>query len=121
MTAGRLKALYRDIYRKVRWPKPIPWPGTVTLQWRPTRPRFLGQCYPDFRLIEIAEFLGDPRLRRLLRYVVIHEAAHFVWREHSRAFRSFLVDLGYTDEVVARLESKACPIRFEYCPPRYAW
>jgi hypothetical protein len=32
----------------------------------------------------------DSRLSQELEYLMVHEAAHFIWRDHSPAFRAFL-------------------------------
>jgi hypothetical protein len=52
------------------------------------------------KIIEVNITYRDPRLSRELGYLVIHEAAHFIWRDHSPAFRAFLRSVGVPQDYI---------------------
>ena len=87
--------LYTRIYSDVRWPAPLPRPEDVRLCWNRRFETTDGACYPKEKIIEVNVIYRDPRLSRELEYLMIHEAAHFIWRDHSPAFRAFLRSVGY--------------------------
>ena len=59
-----------------------------------------GVCYQKIKTIEVNPIYRDPRLSRELEYLMIHEAAHFIWRDHSPAFRAFLQRVGVRQDYI---------------------
>lgn len=49
-----------------------------------------GNLLSKEKIIEGNVIFRDARLSREREYLMIHEAAHFIWRDHSPAFRAFL-------------------------------
>lgn len=85
-----LRAIYRTLYDALPWPEPVPHPGQVTFRWGRLDIRRAGGCAPEARIITINRLYQDERLRSELDYVMTHEASHFIWPDHSRAFKEFL-------------------------------
>jgi SprT-like family protein len=100
LTVPDLKGLYTRIYSDVRWPVPLPRPEDVRLCWNRRFETTDGACYPKEKIIEVNVIYRDPRLSRELEYLVIHEAAHFIWRDHSPAFRAFLRSVGVPQDYI---------------------
>ena len=88
MASPDLKGLYTRIYLGVRWPVPLPRPDEVGFRWNHRFEKTSGICYQKGKIIEVKVIYRDPRLRPELEYLMIHEAAHFIWRDHSPAFRA---------------------------------
>jgi SprT-like family protein len=100
LTVPDLKGLYTRIYSDVRWPAPLPRPEDVRFCWNPRFETTSGVCYQKGTTIEVNITYRDPRLSRELEYLVIHEAAHFIWRDHSPAFRAFLRSVGVPQDYI---------------------
>src|SRR5207245_10115212 len=92
---SRDQVMYTRIYSHVRWPAPLPRPEEVRFCWNHLFETTSGVCYQKGKIIEVNITYRDPRLSRELEYLVIHEAAHFIWRDRSPAFRAFLRRVGY--------------------------
>ncbi len=92
--------LYTRIYSHVRWPAPLPRPEDVRFCWNHRFETTSGVCYQTGKIIEVNITYRDPRLSRELEYLVIHEAAHFIWRDHSPAFRAFLRSVGVPQDYI---------------------
>ena len=92
--------LYTRIYSHVRWPAPLPRPEEVRFCWNHLFETTSGVCYQKGKIIELNITYRDPRLSRELEYLVIHEAAHFIWRDHSPAFRAFLRSVGVPQDYI---------------------
>jgi len=61
-----------------------------------------GACYPKEKIIEVNVIYRDPRLSRELEYLMIHEAAHFIWRwGHPPAFKAFLRRVGVPQDYIS--------------------
>ena len=99
MTATRpdLRAIYRNLYDTLPWPEPIPSPGQVTFRWGRLETRRLGSCAPEAKIITISRLYQDERLRLELAHVMAHEASHFIWPDHSKAFKAFLRRAGVSE------------------------
>lgn len=89
-----LRALYEDLYYTLPWPRPIPRPERVTFRWRSRFVRTCGQCWVIERIIDINDLYQDQRLAQELEYLMTHEAAHFMWANHSKPFKTFLKSVG---------------------------
>jgi hypothetical protein len=89
-----LEESYKEVYEKLPWPAPIPLPKYVTLGWMGRVGKVLGQCFIKEKVIEISPLYGDPRLKEELPSLMAHEAAHFLWPNHKRAFKKFLQAVG---------------------------
>ena len=60
-----------------------------------------GVCYQKKKIIEVNVIYRDPRLSREREYLMIHEAAHFIWRDHPpRAFKAFLRSIGVPQDYI---------------------
>jgi predicted metal-dependent hydrolase len=81
----------------LRWPEPIPPPGQVTFRWGRVATRRLGTCAEKARVITINRLYRDERLRSELDHVMAHEASHFIWRGHPKAFKDFLRRAGVAE------------------------
>jgi hypothetical protein len=95
-----LKGLYARICSDVRWPAPLPRPEDVRLCWNHRFETTSGVCYQKGKIIEVNVIYRDPRLSRELEYLMSHEAAHFIWRDHSPAFRAFLRGIGVPKDYI---------------------
>ncbi len=95
-----LKALYRRLYFGLPWPAPLPVPKEVRVCWNRRFRRTRGACLRNEKIIEINVIYQDPRLSEELEYLVIHEAAHFIWNGHPRAFTEFLQSAGVPERYV---------------------
>lgn len=89
-SVSHLKDVYARIYCDIPWPRPLPAPEEVNVRWNARFRRTSGACRPNAKIIEVNIIYRDPRLRRELDYLIIHEAAHFIWRGHPRSFKQFL-------------------------------
>lgn len=85
-----LKGVYARLYFDIPWPRPLPVPEEVDLRWNPRFRNTSGACLPNAKIIEVNVIYRDLRLGRELEYLLIHEAAHFIWRGHPRSFKQFL-------------------------------
>jgi hypothetical protein len=85
-----LREIYQSLFALMPWPEPIPSPGQVTFRWGRVETRKLGACLPEAKIITINRLYQDERLRSELDQVMAHEASHFIWPCHSRAFKEFL-------------------------------
>jgi len=85
-----LKDVYVRIYCDMPWPRPLPAPEEVNVRWNSRFRWTSGACQPNAKIIEVNMIYRDPRLRRELDYLLIHESAHFIWRGHPRSFKQFL-------------------------------
>jgi len=95
-----LKRLYTRIFSDLPWPAPLPRPEEVRFCWNYRFETTSGVCYQKGKIIEVNLTYRDPRLSRELEYLVIHEAAHFIWRDHSPAFRAFLRSVGVPQDYI---------------------
>ena len=95
-----LKGLYTRIVSDLPWPAPRPGPEEVRFRWNHRLETTSGVCYQKGKIIELNITYRDPRLSRELEYLVIHEAAHFIWRDHSPAFRAFLRSVGVPQDYI---------------------
>src|SRR6266566_6582085 len=107
--AMTLMNLYSRIYSHVRWPAPLPRPEEVRFCWNHRFETTSGVCYQKGKIIEVNITYRDPRLSRELEYLVIHEAAHFIWRDHSPAFRAFLRSVGVPQDYILH-QGEASPM-----------
>jgi hypothetical protein len=96
----RLNAVYTWLYFAFRWPSQLPSPDEVIVRWNPRFRNTSGACHPNRKVIEINRIYRDSRLRRELEYLLIHEAAHFIWRGHPPVFKAFLRSLGVPESYV---------------------
>ena len=96
-----LKATYTWLYLKLPWPAPLPRPEEVRLCWNPRFSRTRGSCDRRNRIIEINVIYRDRRLRDELEHLLVHEAAHFIWRGHPRVFKDFLRSVGVSEGYVS--------------------
>ena len=102
LTVPDLKGLYTRIYSDVRWPAPLPRPEDVRLCWNRRFETTDGACCPKEKIIEVNITYRDPRLSRELEYLVIHEAAHFIWRwGHRPEFKAFLRRVGVPQDYIS--------------------
>jgi hypothetical protein len=95
-----LKDLYTRICSDLPWPAPLPGPEEVRFRWNHRFDTTFGVCYPNGKIIEVNVVFRDPRLSHELEYLMIHEAAHFIWRDHSPAFRAFLRSVGVPQDYI---------------------
>lgn len=95
-----LKRLYTRIVSDLPWPAPLPGPEEVRFRWNHRFETTFGVCYPKGKIIEVNVVFGDPRLSEELEYLMIHEAAHFIWRDHSPAFKAFLRRIGVRQDYI---------------------
>ena len=42
----------------------------------------------------------DERLKEELEYLMLHEAAHFIWLNHNKEFKTFLRSIGVRDDYI---------------------
>ena len=96
----QLKDIYAQIYGDIPWPRPLPPPEEVNVRWNARFRRTSGACQPNAKIIEVNMIYRDPRLRRELDYLLIHEAAHFIWRGHPRSFKQFLRSVQVPEDYV---------------------
>jgi hypothetical protein len=99
MASPDLKGLYTRIYSDLPWPPQLPRPEEVHFRWNHRFVTRSGVCYQEVRIIEVNVVYRDPRLSRELEYLMIHEAAHFIW-DHSPAFRAFLRSIGVPEDYI---------------------
>ena len=99
MTSSKpdLREIYQSLFNRMSWPESIPPPGQVTFRWGRVRTRKLGACAPEAKIITINRLYQDERLRSELDYVMTHEASHFIWPNHSKAFKEFLLRAGVAE------------------------
>lgn len=93
-TAIALRALYRNLYETLPWPEPIPRAEIVTFLWGPLGRAGVGSCNTEAKIIRVSIVYQDERLRRELHDLMAHEASHFIWAAHSKAFKDFLRGAG---------------------------
>src|SRR5262245_25430641 len=103
LTDTHLKAVYTRLYFDLPWPAALPFPEDVSIYWNARFKSTSGRCQRNNKIIEI-DIYQDPRLRRELEYLLIHEAAHFIWRGHPPAFKEFLRRAGVPDGYLIRHE-----------------
>ena len=53
-------------------------------------------------VIEINSIYQDKRLKGELEYLMIHEVAHFIWRNHKKEFKAFLQSVGVPENYLRR-------------------
>ena len=121
-----LKAIYTKLYATVPWPEPIPRPDQVILRWNRRFVHTQGRCTPMIRMIEISSLYQDPRLRRELVHLMMHEAAHFIWVRHQLAYKEFLRNCGVLEGYIGHkvVSETLEAVRAEHFPshrPRYVW
>ena len=92
-----LRAIYRNLFDTLPWPEPIPRPGQVTFRWGRVEARRAGACASEAKIITINGLYQDERLRNELDQLMAHEASHFIWPGHSRAFKEFLRRVGVAE------------------------
>jgi hypothetical protein len=85
-----LRAIYKKVYDIILWPEPIPAPDQVTFRWKREVTWALGSCCPDKKVISINRLYQDGRLYDEITDLMAHEAAHFIWHGHPKAFKEFL-------------------------------
>lgn len=95
-----LRALYRNLYETLPWPEPIPRAEIVTFLWGPLGRAGVGSCNTEAKIIRVSIVYQDVRLRRELHDLMAHEASHFIWAAHSKAFKDFLRVAGVAKEYV---------------------
>ena len=100
-----LKGLYTRICSDLPWPAPLPGPGDVRFCWNHRFETTSAVCYQKRKIIEVNFTYRDPRLSRELQYLMIHEAAHFIWRHHSPPFRAFLRRVGVRQDYITHGEA----------------
>ena len=101
LTVPDLKGLYTRIYSDMRWPTPLPRPEEVRFCWNHRFETTSGVCYQKGKIIEVNITYRDPRLSRELEHLMIHEAAHFIWRDHPPAFKAFLRRVGVPHDYIS--------------------
>ncbi len=85
-----LRTIYQALYASLPWPEPIPHPEQVSFRWGRYGTGQLGSCHLTAKIITINPLYEDHRLRGELDHLMAHEASHFIWRGHSKAFKEFL-------------------------------
>jgi len=89
-----LRAIYQALYLRLSWPEAIPRPDEVTFRWSGRMTSTFGICDPNAKIITIKAIYQHPRLRGELGDLMAHEASHFIWDGHPKAFKDFLQSAG---------------------------
>ena len=102
LIAGRIMKVMKDREDQEvqKSPAAPPGPEEVRFRWNHRFETTFGVCYPKGNIIEVNVMFQDPRLSQELEYLMIHEAAHFIWRHHSPAFRAFLRRVGVRSDYI---------------------
>ena len=119
-----LKMVYTKLYHTLPWPHPIPRPAEVTFRWSRRFTRLQGRCWRTQRIIDINDVYQDERLTQELEHLMAHEAAHFIWHGHPKAFKAFLRSVATPEFYVAGCGSESSlylRVKAELRPPRYTW
>ena len=98
--APDLRAIYHNLYDTLPWPEPIPHPAQVIFRWSRHITCQLGSCNRIVKMITVSPLYEDPRLREELPHLMAHEASHFIWPNHSKAFKEFLRREGVAPEYI---------------------
>jgi hypothetical protein len=99
-TVVDLRAIYKALYDTLPWPEPIPAPTQVIFKWSRHVGRQLGSCRRTAKVITVNPLYHDQRLRGDLDHLMAHEASHFIWPGHPKAFKDFLRRVGVAAEYI---------------------
>ena len=99
-TAPDLREIYEDHYATLPWPEPIPHPDQVIFRWKARLTASLGSCNYRTKSITISPLYQDSRLRGELEHLMAHEASHFIWHGHPKAFKDFLRRAGVAADYI---------------------
>src|SRR5215468_2756952 len=92
-TIFSLQNIYAELFERIAWPEPVPRPEELTFDWSYAG-TFLGRCSRVDKLIEISCLFKHPLLDIEVFDLMAHEAAHFIWNNHSKNYKDFLKSVG---------------------------
>jgi hypothetical protein len=96
-----LKSIYIELLEALPWPKPLPTPNEIILLWNPRLTSTLGRCHGTKNRIDVnLAYAENEKLRSAIKYLLAHEAAHFIWPNHGRDFKAFLRENGVPEPYV---------------------